>query len=112
VIQAFFGLEASLGRLSIPKYPFIKLEVDMEFKRQQMGVMSLILFAVTVLVAVVIFSSLDTSTANLASTTVATRAIGNTSVNVYSAMQLISVGPIIFGAVIILGIVGMLYLRR
>ena len=86
----------------------------MEIKRQQMGVMSLIIFSVLVLVGIVIFNSISISTSNinLGTTTAATASIGNVTGNTWGAMNLISVGPIIFGAVIILGIVGMLYLKR
>lgn len=81
-------------------------------KRQQLGVVSLLIFAVVLVVGITVYASINTSTANIATTTVADMAIGNVSSNTNSAFQLISVGPIIYGAVIILGIVGLLYLRR
>lgn len=77
-----------------------------------MGVISLIIFAVMVIVGVVVYSSIDTSFSATSLTGGAAAARGNTSVNTYGAFQLVSVGPIIFGAVIILGIVGMLYMKR
>ena len=85
-----------------------------KIKRQQAGVMSLVVFAVLVAVGIIVFNSISTSsTTTLASATTATRMIaGNMTANTYSGFQLVSVGPIIFGAVIILGIVGALYLRR
>lgn len=77
-----------------------------------MGVISLIIFAVMVIVGVVVYSSIDTSFSATSLTGAAGAAKGNVSANTYGAFNLVSVGPIIFGAVIILGIVGMLYMRR
>jgi hypothetical protein len=80
-------------------------------KRQQMGVVSFLVFAVVVIVAVLVFSNIEQSfTSGL--TTAGTAAKNNVTANTYSAFNLVAVGPIIFGAVIILGIVGMLYMRR
>jgi len=80
-------------------------------KGQQMGVIGFLLFAVTVIVGVIVFSNIDQSmTSGL--TTAGTAAKANVTANTYSAFNLVAVGPIIFGAVIILGIVGMLYSRR
>ena len=84
----------------------------MYVKRQQMGVISLIIFAVMVIVGVTVYYSIDSSFSATTLTGAASAAKGNVSANTYSAFNLVSVGPIIFGAVIILGIVGMLYLRR
>lgn len=81
-------------------------------KRQQVGVVSMLVFAVVVIVGITVYSSINDSTANIATTTVADMVIGNTSANTNSAFNLVAVGPIIYGAVIILGIVGLLYLRR
>ncbi len=79
-------------------------------KGQQMGVIGFLLFAVTVIVGVIVFSNIDTSlTTGL--TTAGEAAKDNVTQNTYSAFNLVAVGPIIFGAVIILGIVGMLYSR-
>ena len=83
-----------------------------EIKREQEGVMSLLVFAVLLMTGIVIYSSIRDSTTSLGSTTAADMAIGNVSANTWGAFSLVSVGPIIFGAVIILGIVSMLYLKR
>lgn len=80
-------------------------------KRQQMGVISLIVFAVMVIIGVIVYSSIDSSMGS-SLTGAALAAKGNTTANTYSAFNLVAVGPIIFGAVIILGIVGLLYMRR
>ena len=84
----------------------------MALKKRDAGILSLIVFSVLVLVGIVIFNSISGSTANLGSTTQSRMAIGNVSANTWGAFNLVSVGPIIFGAVVILGIVGLLYLRR
>ena len=83
-----------------------------EIKREQAGVMSLLVFAVLLMTGIVIYSSISDSTSGLGSNTAADMAIGNVSANTWGAFGLVSVGPIIFGAVIIFGIVGMLYMRR
>ena len=85
-----------------------------ELKRQGggVGVISLIIFSVMVIVGVVVYSSIDTSFSATSLTGEAAAAAANVSANTYGAFNLVSVGPIIFGAVIILGIVGMLYLKR
>ena len=83
----------------------------MVVKKAQVGVVSLIVFATMVIVGAIVLTSIQSSTASLASTTAATAAVGNTTNNSFSALNLVAVGPIIFGAVIILGIVGLLYMR-
>jgi len=65
-----------------------------------------------VIVGVVVYYAIDSSFSATSLTGAAGAAKGNVSANTYSAFNLVSVGPIIFGAVIILGIVGMLYMRR
>jgi len=87
----------------------------MKIKRQQAGgVMSIIVFSILVIVGVIMMNSVSNSTSTLipSSSTTANMVAGNISANTYSAFQLTSVGPIVLGAVMILGIVGMLYLKR
>ena len=84
-----------------------------ETKQQGIGIVSLIAFSVMVIVGIVVYSSIDSVFATVTtSSDGAASAIGNVSQNTYGAFNLVSVGPIIFGAVIILGIVGMLYMRQ
>ena len=79
-------------------------------KGQATGVITFLLFAVTVIVGVIVFSNIDSSMSS-GLTTAGTNAKNNVTANTYSAFNLVAVGPIIFGAVIVLGIVGMLYSR-
>lgn len=89
-------------------------------KRDHQGIMGLVVFAVMVIVCVNIYVSIDNNIKSALTTNMsiagsakdAYNAYGNTSSNTLSAFNLIAVGPIIFGAVIVLGIVGMLYMRR
>jgi len=70
----------------------------------------LVVFAVTLLVLTLTYEKIDTSVS--VSGTEATYAKQNVTNNTWSAVQLAGVGPIIIGAVLILGIIGLLYSRR
>jgi len=82
--------------------------MDLTTKKAQVGVISLIVFAVMVIVGVIVYDSINTS---FTATGSALAVKNNVSANTFSAFNLVAVGPIIFGAVIILGIVGLLYMR-
>jgi len=75
-------------------------------------VMSLVVFAVLLLVLVNVYSSIDNSISIPSTSTEAVYARQNQTNNTWSAIQLAGVGPIIIGAVLILGILGLLYSRR
>ena len=76
------------------------------------AVIAFLIFAILVMVTINVFSIFDTTASALSATTAAAAARDNVTVNTYSAFNLVAVGPIIYGAVIILGIVGLLYSRR
>jgi len=78
----------------------------------QIELMGLVVFAVLLMVLIKVFSSVETSISLASSTSEAAYAKGNTSTNTWSSIQLSGVAPVIIGAVIILGIIGMLYSRR
>jgi predicted ABC-type sugar transport system permease subunit len=85
----------------------------MKLRNKGMTAIDLVYFAVVVIVGVSIFQSFDSTTQTLtSSSTVARLAAGNVSANTYSGFQTISSGPVIIAAVVILGIVGMLMMRK
>lgn len=88
----------------------IKMELK-ETKSQQMGIITMIAVAVVIIVGVVVFSAIDTSfnTASLTASAAASK--GNVTANTYAGFNLVSVAPIILAAVVILGIVALLYMR-
>jgi len=85
----------------------------MKNKGQGMSsVVGFVAFAILIMVGSIVFSSFDTSASSLlSSNTAASAATANLSANTYNAFNMVSIGPIIYGAVIILGLVGLLYLR-
>lgn len=72
-------------------------------------VIGFLAFVILLMVGTIIFSEFDQQAASLASTTAGTAAIANVSVNTYSGITVVSVGPIIFASVVILGVVMLLY---
>lgn len=79
--------------------------------KKDQGIISFLVFSVMVIVGVLVFSNIANSFSG-SLTGAGAAAVGNVTANTYSAFNLVAVGPIIFGAVIVLGIVGMLYMRR
>ena len=76
------------------------------------SVVGFVAFAILVIIGAIVFSSFDASASSLlASNTAALAATANVTANTYNAFNIVSIGPIIYGAVIILGLVGLLYLR-
>lgn len=74
--------------------------------------MVLVSFAVVLILGVVIFAGIDTGVGTAGLTGAALAARNNVSLNTYGAFQITSVGPYVMGAVIILGIVGLMMSRR
>lgn len=81
-------------------------------KHSQEGIGALIVFAAMVLISVRVFNSISTNAATIVSSSQGLWTIGNSSSLTYSAFGLIATSPIVLGAVIVLGIVGLLYLRK
>jgi len=79
--------------------------------QQAAGVITLVAVAVLIIVGIQVFSSFDTTATSLATSTNAPAAVGNVTSNTYAAFNLVSVAPIIIAAVVILGIVALLYMR-
>ena len=76
------------------------------------AIMGLIVFAVLLMILSKVFSSVENSFTVASSTSEAAYAKGNASNNTWASVQLSTVGPIVMGAVVILGIVGLLYRAR
>jgi len=72
------------------------------------GVVSFLIFAVMVIVAVIVFSNFESAAGDTALTTAGTASKNNITANTYSAYQLVAIGPIIMGAVVILGIIAVM----
>ena len=81
---------------------------DFKTKAQQIGVIGFIIFAITVIVGAIVFSEFDDASDSIGLTTAGTAAVANVTANTYSGFNIVSVGPIVFAAVVILGIVGFL----
>ena len=71
------------------------------------NVMSLLIFAVVGIVALLIYGQIDTTTTQslISSSTAARAAQANFSASTYGGYQTISVGPTILAAVVVLGII-------
>lgn len=74
----------------------------------------LVSFAVTLLIGILITTQIGTAATNIVptSSTTARAALNNVTNNTAGAWQITSISPYILGAVIILGIVGLLISRR
>jgi len=88
-----------------------KLFEKFQEKRQQVGVIGFVAFAIVVVIGAIVFGQFDSSASGLVTTAGGTAAVANLTQNTYNAFNIVSIGPIIYGAVIILGLVGLLYLR-
>lgn len=75
-----------------------------------MQLIGLVIFSVTLMVLVLSFSKIENAISVGAGEP--GYAKGNTSNNTWAAVQLTTVAPIIIGAVLILGIIGLLYRAR
>lgn len=83
------------------------------FKSQaQMGVIGFIVFAITVIVGAIVFSKFDAASSGIGLNTAGTAAVANVTSNTYGGFGVVAIGPVIFAAVVILAIVGMLMGRR
>ena len=80
-------------------------------KGQQMGVIGFIVFAITVIIGAIVFSTFDSASGTIGLTTAGTSAVKNVTANTYSGFNIVSIGPIVFAAVVILAIVGILSRR-
>lgn len=77
-----------------------------------MTAIDLVYFAIVVIIGVAIFSQVDGSISTAGMSTAGAAAKNNVSLNTYGGFQTISSGPTIIAAVVILGIVGYLMMRR
>ena len=83
-------------------------------KKGQLNPVYMIYFAVMLVVGLVIFNQVDTTNKTLISSTTsaAYAAASNVTSNTAGGFQTLSVSPTVIAAVIVLGIVGMLAVRR
>lgn len=84
----------------------------MKLKNRGMTAIDLVYFAIMLIVCVAVFESFSTSAGNVATNTAATAARKNVSLNTEAGFQILSSGPTIIAAVVILGIVGYLMMRK
>jgi uncharacterized protein (UPF0333 family) len=84
----------------------------MNKKGQVQQVNAMVFFAILLIAGVFIFSSFDTASSALATTTAGSAAIANTTANSYTSFNLVSIGPLVMAAVAILAVVGLLGGRR
>ena len=74
----------------------------------ELSPMTLVSFAVIMILGVTIFSNIDAGISSQGCTGACLAARNNVSANTYGAWQTLSSAPVIIGAVIILGIVGIM----
>ena len=70
-----------------------------------------IVFSITVIVGAIVFAEFDAAATTIGLNTAGTAAVANVTSNTYSGFNIVSVGPIVFAAVVILAIVALLYRR-
>jgi len=76
------------------------------------NVTGFMVFAIVIVIGAIIFGEFDASAGNVSTSTAATAAIANISANTYSGINIVSIGPIVLAAVVILAIIGLLGARR
>jgi len=81
-------------------------------KAQQIGPIGFIVLAITIIVGAIVFGAFDAASATIGLNTAATQAVQNVTANTYSGFNIISIGPIVAAAVVILAIIGLLGARR
>jgi len=75
----------------------------------QLGpIFALVGFAIIMVVGTMVFSSFDTSASAIITTTQATASLSNITTSTYSGMNIMSIGPIVLAAILILAIVTLL----
>jgi hypothetical protein len=84
----------------------------MKYFKTQVDAMGFVIFAILAVVGTIIISKFDSSAGSIASTTAGRAAINNITANTYGGIGVISIGPVIFAAVVILAIVGLLMGKR
>lgn len=80
--------------------------------KKGMSAIDLVYVAVILIIGVGIFSQIDSSISTTGWSTAALAAKGNTTANTFGGFQTASVAPTVIGAVIVLGVVGLLVARR
>ena len=80
-------------------------------KGQAASVTGFVVFAVMIIIGTIVFSTFDKARTSIATTTSGTQVIQNITGNTYSGVNIVSIGPIVFAAVVILAVVGMLSRR-
>lgn len=78
----------------------------------QIGVIGFVVFAISVIIGAIVFGQFDTAAGTIGLNTAATAAVANVTSNTYNGFNIVSIGPIVFAAVVILGIVGLLTVGR
>jgi uncharacterized membrane protein len=85
---------------------------DKKGQAQLAPVFAMATFAILLIVGVMVYSNFDTqSAALLSSTSAAFASASNTSSNFYNGSNILSIGPVVLAAVIILAIVALLARR-
>jgi len=75
-------------------------------------IFTLVAFSILLIVGVMIFSTFDTQASNLVTNTAATASVSNLTSSFYSGTNIMSIGPVVLAAVIILAIVALLSRAR
>lgn len=70
---------------------------------------SVVFFAITLIVGLMVFGLFeDSASSSLASTSASTAAVANLTANTYSSYNILSVGPVILAGATILAVIGVL----
>jgi len=65
-------------------------------------------FAILIVVGIIVFSSFDSASTSISTTTAGTASLANATSQTYSAFNIVSISPIVLAAVIVLAVVAFL----
>lgn len=86
--------------------------MDRKGQAASTGIVTFIILAMTLMVGGIVFGLFDTAADSLSNTTAAQAAIDNVTLNTYSGFNVVSIGPIVMAAAVILAVVGLLTVGR
>ena len=84
---------------------------EINLKKGQMNAAAFIVMAIAIIIGSITFSIFDDAASSISTTTAGAASIANITVNTYSGINVVSIGPIVMAAVVVLGIVALLVRR-